>query len=202
MYISNDLIWNAHVTETVKKANRLANIILHSIHCHDVNIYMRAFDVFVQPILDYCCFIRNAILCYDTDSVANVQKAYTRCVFKKCVKPYANYENKLAYLNRKTIETKRYIMSLIIFYNIFQKHVACNILDSFTVPAHNRNLRGHHYKILVPFCKANIRKIFFSMRLSPIWKILPSEIVGSNVFSTFTYRLNNFNLASYFYLRY
>ena len=98
MYISNDLTWNAHVTEIVKKANRLANTILHSFHSHDVNIYLRAFDVFVQPILDYCCFIWNPTLCYDTDSVENVQNAYTRRVFRKCMKHYANYENRLAYL--------------------------------------------------------------------------------------------------------
>ena len=30
VYISNDLTLNVHATETVKKANRLANIILHS----------------------------------------------------------------------------------------------------------------------------------------------------------------------------
>ena len=202
MYISYDLTWNAHVTETVKKANRLANNILHFFHCHHVNIYLRAFDVFVQPILDYCCFIWNPTLWYDIDSVENEQIAYTRRVFRKCMKPYATYENRLAYLNRKTIETRRYILPLTKFYNIFHKHVACYILDSFTAPAHNRNLRDHHYKLFVPFCKTNIRKNFFSMRLSPIWNILPFEIVGSNVRSAFTYRLNNFNLASYFYLRY
>ena len=129
-------------TQTVKKAIRLANTILHTFHCHDVNIYLRAFDVFVQPIL-YCCFIWSPTLCYDIDSVENVQKVYTRRVFRKCMKLYANYENRLAYFNKKTIETRKYIMSLTIFYNIFHKHVTCNILDSFTAPVHNRNLRGH-----------------------------------------------------------
>ena len=57
VYISCDLTCNAHVIETANKAYRLANTILHSFHCHDVNIYLRAFDVFVQPILDYCCSI-------------------------------------------------------------------------------------------------------------------------------------------------
>ena len=141
--------------------------------------------MFVQPILDYCGFIWNPTLCYDTDSVENVQKAYTRHVFRNYMKPYANYKNRLAYLNRKTIKTRRYIMSLTMFYNIFHKHVACYILNSFT--AHNRNLHGHHYKLFVPFVK-NFQKNFFSMHLLPIWNNLPSEIVGSNVCSAFTYR--------------
>ena len=202
VYISNDLTWNAYVTGTVKKVNRLANTILHCFHFHDVNIYLRAFDVFVQPILDYCCFIWNPTLCYDIDGVENVQKAYTRRVFRKCMKLYANYENRLAYMNRKTFEIRKYIMSLTMFSSIFHKHVACNILDSFAARARNRNLRGHHYRLFVPFCKTNIGKKFCSMHLLPIWNNLPSEIVGSNVCSAFTYRLNNFKLASYFCLRY
>ena len=150
VYISNDLTWNAHVTKTVKKANRSANTILHSFHCHDVNTHLRAFDVFMPPLLDnYCCFIWNpTTLCHDIDSVENVQKAYTRRVFRKYMKPYTNYANRLAYLNRKTIETRRYIMSFTKFYKIFQKHVACNILNSFTAPA--------------LFAKQIFEKIFFS----------------------------------------
>ena len=77
------------------------------------------------------------------------------------MKPYANYENRLAYLNRKIIETRRYIMSLTMIYNIFHKHVACNILDSFTALAHNKNLRDHHYKLCVSFCKRDTRKNFW-----------------------------------------
>ena len=51
-----------------------------------------------------------------------------------------------------------------------------NIRDLFTAPAHNRNLRGHHYKLFVK----QAFEIFFNMRLLPMWKIL----------------------SSYFYLRY
>ena len=95
---------------------------------------------------------------------------------------YANYENRSAYFNRKTIETRRYIMSLTMFYNICHKLVACNIIDSFSASTHIRNLHGHHYKFFVLFCKINIRQNVCSVRLLPIWNILPSEIVGSNVF--------------------
>ena len=85
---------------------------MHFFHCHDVNIYLRAFNVFVQPMLDYYCFIWNITLCYDIDNVENVQKANARRVFRKCMKPYANYENRLAYLNIKTIEIRRYIITI------------------------------------------------------------------------------------------
>ena len=94
-------------------------------------------------------------------------------------------------------------MSLTMFYNIFHKHVACHIFDSLTAPAHNRNLQGNHSKLFVPFVKqiGLFEKIFLVCVLLPIWNILPSEIFESNVCSAFTYRLKNFNLASFFYLR-
>ena len=40
------------------------------------------------------------------------------------MKPYANYENRLAYLNRNTIETRRYIMSqYFVIFSINMLHV-------------------------------------------------------------------------------
>ena len=72
------------------------------------------------------------------------------------MKLYTNYENRLAYLNRKTIETRRYVTSLTMFYNIFHKYVAYNILDSFTAPAHNRNLRV----IITSFVYIFVKQIF------------------------------------------
>ena len=115
-------------------------------------------------------------------------KAYTRRVFRKCMKTFANYENRLAYFNRKTIETRRYIMSLTMLYNIFHKYIACNILDSFTAPAHNRNWRVHHYKLFVPFCKTNIRKnvfyqfgTFYKLKLLDLMFVLHIHIVKINL---------------------
>ena len=110
-----------------------------------IYIYNRYF-VF-SPTIAHLNFDDYTCICVRTyiDGVKNVQKAYTRRVCRKCMKPnYATYKNRLAYLNRKTIEIRIYIMSLTMFYNIFHKHVACNIHDPFTAPTNNRNLRGQH----------------------------------------------------------
>ena len=77
--------------------------------------------------------------------------------------------------------------------------IAFNILDSFTAPAHNKNLRVHRYKLFVPYSNTNIRKNFFRLRLLPIWNVLPSEIVGSKVCSAFAAPAHNRNFRSHHY---
>ena len=39
-----------HCFEIVKKANNVANTILHFFLCDDVSIRMRSFDIYVRPI--------------------------------------------------------------------------------------------------------------------------------------------------------
>ena len=109
-----------------------------------------------ESILDYCSFILNPTLCYNIDSVENVQKANTRRVFRKCMKPYAKYENWLAHLNRKTNETSKCIMSLAMFYNIYHKLVAFNIPDSFTALAHNIEI---YFVIIIGFLYHIVKQI-------------------------------------------
>ena len=49
---------------------------------------MIAFDIYVRPILEYNCFIRNPILFYNVDLIEKVQKNFTRKVFKKYNLPF------------------------------------------------------------------------------------------------------------------
>ena len=44
--------WHAHCFELVKKANYVANAVLHSFLCDDVSIHTRTFDIYVRPILE------------------------------------------------------------------------------------------------------------------------------------------------------
>ena len=52
-----DLSWNTHCFEITKCANKIANITLHSFLCTNLNVYLRAFDIYVMPILDYFSYV-------------------------------------------------------------------------------------------------------------------------------------------------
>jgi hypothetical protein len=89
--VSESLSWHEHVVLTAKKANRVANTILHAFKCHNVDVYMRAFDAYVRPVIEYCNFIWNPTACQDIDMIENVQRAFTRRVFKRCALPRVEY---------------------------------------------------------------------------------------------------------------
>ena len=57
VHISNDLSWLIHINEVVKKVYRVCNFILHAFVCHDVNLHVSAYQIYVKPILDYSCFM-------------------------------------------------------------------------------------------------------------------------------------------------
>ena len=52
VHVTSDLNWPAQVNEVVKKANRIINVILHAFRCHDIDLYLSAFAIYVKPILD------------------------------------------------------------------------------------------------------------------------------------------------------
>ena len=84
IYITTDQSWSIHCQETARKANDVSYFILYSFKSHEVNLYMRAFNVYVRPVLDYCSYIRNSLLCKDINILENVKNCFTNHVFKKC----------------------------------------------------------------------------------------------------------------------
>jgi ribonuclease P/MRP protein subunit RPP40 len=192
--MSDDLSWHAHCVETVKKANCVANAILHSFACNDISVYMGAFNTYVRPILEYNCFVWNPVLCCDIDIVENVQKCFTRRAFHKCGLQHVSYSERLRFLEIDSLEYRRMILSLTTFYNIYYNHVSCNILRDYVQPV--LQLRGHSKRLFVPFCKTSIRKNFFSLRMLNVWNCLPNVVVCSNVVTAFKYRLRDVDLNS------
>ena len=81
------------------------------------------------------------------------------------------------FLNRTSLESHRFINLLAMFYTILNKHVSCNVVSYFDLPAHNFHLSGYKYKLLATYCRTNIRKTNFSVNYTCIWSRLPLDIV-------------------------
>ncbi len=195
VHVSPDLTWSAHINEMVKKAHRVANVILHSFVCHNENVYFTAFNTYVKPILDYCCFVWSPTLARDIDAVENVLKCFSRRVFKKCGLPRLDYSGRLEHIGWKSLERCRFVSCLCMFFNIYFNFACCNALDNFTVNVRQSQLRGHNHRLFVPYCRSNVRKNFFVFRFLPVWNSLPSSVVNTNVSKAFIYRLCKLDLS-------
>ena len=75
--VSNDLSWRLHCTEKTKRASKVANIILHSFSTHCIDVYVKAFNVYLMPILEYCCFLWSPVYINDMTMIENVLQTFT-----------------------------------------------------------------------------------------------------------------------------
>ena len=156
---------------------------------------MKAFDVYVRPLVEYCSYVWNPTLQCDIDLLENVQRCFTRRAFYKCNLNRMSYPDRLKVLNICTLEHRRLMLSLGIFYKIYHKFVKCNILQSYHAPS--LVLRGHTCRLFVPFCRSTIRKKYFVFKILPIWNKLPNAVVNTNVFISFMNYLHEFDLSDY-----
>ena len=189
--VTSDLNWHSHCVDIARKANITANAILHSFVCKDVEVYMNAFYSYVRPILEFNCYVWLPTLCMDIDLIENVQKCFTRRVFLRCNMPRLTYLERLSSLNCDTLEKRRLHASLYTFYNIYNKHVSCNILENCKTGL--SHLRGNSCRLFISFCKTSMRKNFFVSRMIPLWNVLPEVTVKSNVSTAFRLRLSSSN---------
>ena len=100
--VCNNLCWHSQCINCAKKANSVANAILHCFECTDVEVYMNAFDPYVRPIIEYNCYAWNPMLVMDNAIIENVQKSFARRAFYKCGLPRISYNDRLQFLDRDT----------------------------------------------------------------------------------------------------
>ena len=200
VYVSDNLSWRLHCTETAKRACKVANIILHSFASKSIKVYMKAFDTYVMPILEYCCFIWLPALVTDVNIIENVLRNFTRRAFYKCGIARMSYSDRLKYVKHDYVSQRHLLLSLCMFFNIFKRYVTCSVLDNFiaTSQMYGFNLRRENHSLFLSFCKLLLRKAFFTYKLVPIWNILPANFVSTNVTKAFMNYLRTFDLSKFY----
>ena len=198
--VSNDLSWRLHCTEVTKRANKVANVILHSFSAHCIDVYMKAFEVYVMPILEYCCCLWSPVNVKDMTMIENVLRTFTRRAFYKCGIAGLSFPEMLKYVKHECVAYKHLLLSLVMFFNIFKKYVVCSVLDNVTVTSlmHSINLRRPNHHLFLLYCRTNLRQMFFTNKIMPIWNFLPSTCVNTILSKTFTNNIRHVNLSNYY----
>ncbi len=107
-----------HCAVIAKKANQRANLILRAFRTHNPHIYSRAFKVYVSPIVEYASEIWNPYLQKDVELIENVQRVFSRRVFRRCCVRKCRYEDRLSVLNMHLLETRRLCSDLYMTFKI------------------------------------------------------------------------------------
>ena len=75
--VSSDLSPFVHVTDIVSKAHQRAGLILRSFISRDIYLLLRAFFVYVRPIVIYNSIIWSPSTARDIDAVESTQRRFS-----------------------------------------------------------------------------------------------------------------------------
>ena len=194
--IDSHLTFGIHVDQIVARAFVRANLIHKCFISRDVKVLMRAFTVYVRPLLEYACCVWSP---HHVGQIAQVESVQRR--FTKRLPGYANlsYKERLLRLNIDSLEMRRLRQDLLFTYKIvfgIINDVACNFF-TLANTVHEKNTRGHKYKIHVKYSRLDVRKYFFSQRVVRPWNCLPATAEHFSSIYVFKRFLKNVNLCQF-----
>ena len=161
-----------HICEITMKAHRRANSILRCFVCRNNSLLLRAFMVYVRPILEYNCVIWSPSLVRDIEQLEKVQRRFTK---RLCGMKSLTYSERLRQLGLPSLELRRLHLDLVFCYKIVFGLVSVKLDDFFEIRSDSRT-RGHAYKLFKSRCTSIIRSNFFTERVINIWNCLPPTV--------------------------
>ena len=116
--ISSNLKWTNHINRIRLKAFTKSQHILKSFTSNNVWTLLRAYTVYVRPIIESDSSVWNPVYQYDINSLESVQRYYTRRICCRCNIPFKSYSDRLYKLNIKSLQYRRLEADMILVYKI------------------------------------------------------------------------------------
>ena len=172
---------SAHINTIVVKAHQRANLIHRTFVSRDVNLLVRAYLVYVRPLVEYNSVVWSPWLKQDIDKIERVQRCFTKRLFG-----FSNlsYEDRLERLNLPSLELRRLRADLVMCYKLVFGCVECKLSDFFTLNS-SAVTRGHMYKLYKHYNRNSVRRSFFTERIVNVWNFLPVDTVNFTSLSSF-----------------
>ena len=190
--LSSNLSCSPHCQSVVKKAFRVSNLILKCFHSKSFDLMIKAFLVYVRPILEYATVAWNPWLIKDIRLIENVQKRFTKRILSN---KSLNYSERLHFLNIESLELRRIYFDLSMVYSIANSDILP--FDDFFILNKNNTRKLHNFKLVVPKSTYDVRKYDFSNRVINVWNALPENIVTSQTSKQFMTGLKKIDLSGY-----
>ena len=184
--IDPNLSFDAHITATVKKANRLAGLLMRNIAYKHKDIIIPLYKALIRSILEYGNPVWNPYLRKHVNLIEGVQRRITRCVIGT---RGMTYEQRLEYLKIPSLEYRRIRGCLIEVYKILHNLYDPKTTSTLFQLSHG-STRGHDLKLTKHATKTNMFKYFFTNRMINTWNNLTRETVNAPSVNAFKNRLD------------
>jgi ribonuclease P/MRP protein subunit RPP40 len=187
--ITADLKWSVHCSSIVAGAFRRLALVNRCFSSGNLDTRLRAFKIFVRPLLEYACQVWSPHLLSDIDHVESVQRRFTK---RLPGLRSLSYGARLGRLDLDSLELRRLKADLILVFKIIKGLLSVDL--PFFSLSHATNTRGNGLKCEhLPF-HLDCRKYFFAVRCTNVWNSLPRELVLVASVERFRSGLNKINL--------
>jgi Reverse transcriptase (RNA-dependent DNA polymerase)/Endonuclease-reverse transcriptase len=194
--LSCNLSPELHINDIVAKAHIRANAILRCFSSRDSDLLVRAFKVYVRPLLEYNSVVWSPHLIKHIVHVEQVQRRFTKRLLHGS---NLSYIERLNVLKLESLELRRIYFDLLLCYKIFFGLVDVSRDDFFQVNV-NSATRGHPYKLFKPYSGNTLRKSFFCIRVVDYWNFLPCDIVDFSSIRKFNTSIALVDFSSFLHL--
>ena len=145
----SSLKFNSHISGIVAKANSRAPLIHKCFVSRNPEILLRAFKVYLRPLLEYATCVWSPHCNYAIDNIEAVQRKFAKRL-KGCED--IEYPARLSYLHLQSLERRRLSADLILTYRIIFGLVDVCMSDYFQLMSSNGDgtvTRGNPFKLSV-----------------------------------------------------
>jgi len=183
VHISNTLSWNTHIQETVKKAQRVQNVIRRNLWSCNEDVKVTAYRSMVRPLLEYASTAWDPMLKKDIYSLERVQRQAARFCKKEYAREEGTVSRILDELNWEPLQTRRRHQKLCMLFKM-QNGLVDIPLDQYIQPQ-TRATRGHTQKFHQIRHKARAFRDSFFVSTVIDWNSLPANVVNSTSIDSF-----------------
>ena len=164
--IDQDLNFESHFAEKVKKANMMIGIIRRSFLHLDEEMFLQLYKALVRPHLEYANQVWSPRLAKHVTLIENVQRRAT-----KLVPGLADleYEDRLRKLKLPTLAYRRLRGDLIEVYKIMTGKYDSEVCEGLIARREGERSTGHPHKIFKERPRHEMRKHVFPHRVVDLW---------------------------------
>jgi hypothetical protein len=197
--VHSSLMSSSHCVSIASKANTRAKLILKCFLSRKQSNFIRAFKVYVRPLLEYASVVWNPWLLKDINVIENVQRRFTRNVCVLCNLPVLSYDERLSMFNLDRLEVRRLRSDLVELFKIVNGYSSCRIYNDLNFACNNNSTvtRGHRFKLNVTRVNKNLFKNYFTNRIVNVWNYLPDCIFSTKLITTFKRNVCRIDLSHF-----
>ena len=172
--VDADLKFTLHINSIVARAHSRASLIHKCFVSGDRDSLLRAYIIYVRPLLEYASQVWSPHLLTDIRKLEAVQRRFTKRLHGM---QNMDYPSRLAVLNIDSLEKRRLHADLIFALKMIFGLVDIDSSEFFTL--NNNNFRAtrqsNPYKLHVTYCRVDTRKYFFCRRIEAVWNSLSAD---------------------------